>query len=392
MQFAFIRPKKYSAWGGDLKAILDLQEGLQEFGYSSFITDDHVKALQAETVIFIGTLFDQSSGLNFMRLMQRDYGCIAFHEDELLYSGASFGFLYYIAQILEKNNGAATDFSLEDLLERPHLIFYYQSKPPDTILKNYDFLKKAKWIIAHSHMEQKTLFRDAPGCNAKIVYLGAGHAGNLQTETTEEFLRFTGLSKKSYILQVGRLSSRKNQIATVIATKDLDIPLVFIAMNNCNPLYERLFVAAVLKWRKAPTILISQHLSASDSIGPLRVIPTLDGNILPKEMLLSAFAHAGLHIHPAFYELPGYTYLESARFGIPTIASTWTSLKDYFTDFSTGKYTLDDRIEYAIPYDITSLTQLTEKKFGQIYPKYPFHPLFSRTPKDIAKDFLTNIH
>lgn len=390
MRFAFVRPKGYCEWGGDLKAILDIQEGLSEFGHDSFVTHDLLEALNADLIFFIGTIVDHTSDLNFMRLVGREYGCVAFHEDHLLFSGASFGFLYYISRILDRTLEGEIPFLLQDLYERPHLIFYYDRMRPRNVLQNYEFLKQAKHIIANSHTEQRTLFRDAPGCNAKVVYWAAGHVGGLNTEPSDEFLDFTGLKRGEYILQVGRMTLRKNQLASLLATKDLDIPLVFIAMNNCEPSYEKVFFEAAVKWRKAPTFVISQHLSASDSKGFLKVIPT-GGQLLSKGMVLSAFANAGLHLHPAFYELPGYTYLESARFGIPTIASEWSSLKDYFTDFSTGQYSLDDRIEYALPYDIPSLKILVEKKFGQKYSKAPLHPIYLRTSKDVGRDFLASI-
>lgn len=390
MQFAFVRPDGYSEWGGDLKAILDIQQGLEELGHHAWITHNRIQALNADSIYFVGTLVDQSPNMSFMKLMGRDYGCIAFHEDHLLFSGASFGFVYYVSGILDGNIEKGVPFLLEDLMERPHLIFYYDQLRPTNVLQNCEFLKNAKWIIANSHTEQKTLFRDAPGCNAKVVYWAAGHTGDMKSEPSDEFLHFAGVKKGEYILQVGRMTLRKNQLASVLATKDLDIPLVFIAMNNCVPSYEEVLFAAAAKWRKAPTIVISQHLSASDSRGPLKIIST-GGQILSKELILSAFANAGLHLHPAFYELPGYTYLESARFGVPTIASKWSSLKDYFTDFSTGAYCLDDRIEYALPYDILGLKKLVEKKFGQRYPEIPNHPLYLRRPKDVARDFLASI-
>jgi hypothetical protein len=385
MRFAFVRSPQYSEWGGDLKAIQDLQEGLHLLGHASQIVHEPGSALSADYIFFIGTLLDQSSNFHFMQLAHRNYGCIAFHEDHLLYSGASFGFPYYISNILQQTLEENVSFSLKDLYERPHLIFYYDRMRPVNVLQNYEFLKKATSLIVSSPTEQKTLLRDVPGSSPHIVLWGAGHARELVQKPTEDFLSFTGLANGSYILQVGRMSSRKNQLATLLATKDLDIPLIFIAMNRCTPAYEQLFFAAAAQWRKAPTFLISQHLPASQ--GPVTVIPTPDGKILSSSLLLSAFAHAGLHMHPAFYELPGYTYFESARFGVPTIASEWTSLKDYFTDAS-GRYTLDDRIEYALPYDLPALTALAKKKFGQKYPQFPLHPIYERTAKDIAHDFL----
>ena len=68
---------------------------------------------------------------------------------------------------------------------------------------------------------------------------------------------------------------------------------------------------------------------------------------ISQELLVSAYQNAGLYLHPAFYELPGYVYLEAAKLGTPTIATEWSTLSDYFTN-EEGDYELDDRILYAL--------------------------------------------
>lgn len=382
MKIAFVRPETYSEWGGDLKAILDLQEGLHLLGHESFIVHNPIAALAADEIFFLSSLVNRSSDFYSMQLLRRRYGCIPFHEDSLLYSGASFGFVYYLSRCLSQKTEEGVSFSLERLYEQPHLIFYYDKMRPIHALQNEEFLRHADLVVVSSKMEQRTLLRDVPSCRSHVVFWGAGHARQVTAPPTDAFLRFANLTSGSYILQVGRLSARKNQLATLLATKDLDIPLVFIAMDRCNTFYEHMFLVAALQWRKAPVIIVSQHLSAELSQGALRILPTPEGKILSTSMLLSAFAHAGLHMHPAFYELPGYTYFESARFGIPTIASEWTSLKEYFPDAA------DDRIAYALPYDLARLKTLAEKKFGQKYPEFPLHPIYHRSTEEIARDFL----
>src|ERR1700687_2414991 len=103
---------------------------------------------------------------------------------------------------------------------------------------------------------------------------------------------------------------------------------------------------AIQRWRKGPTLLLSQTLPEGQ-LGSLRILPMPGREKLSTSMLQSAFAHAGLHLHPAFYELPGATYFESAILGVPTIASTWTTIDEYFLDPQ-----LDERIEYSLPYDL----------------------------------------
>ena len=179
-------------------------------------------------------------------------------------------------------------------------------------------------------------------------------------------------------------------MSTILATMDFGAPLVFIATKTRNKLYESLCLEAALRFRKGPTLIISQDLPYMKR-GPVEVIPMPNGDKISDETVSSAFAHAALHCHPAFTETPGYTYLESARLGIPTIASEWATIKDYFIDQKTGESTLDDRIEYALPYDLLHLKALVEKKFGKTYPPCFDHPVFQRTKRDMAEEILAHM-
>ncbi len=265
-------------------------------------------------------------------------------------------------------------------------MFYFDQMKTINALTNYELLRNAQVVIASSPTEERTILRDVPGAKTQILYWSPGFVESLHEEPDDSFLRLTGLKKGSYILQVGRLSLRKNQLATLLATRDLDIPMVFIAMGKSTPVYEEVFYAVAKEKRKAPIFVISEEKRASFS--HVRILS--NSGLLSHQRLLSAFANAGLHLHPSFYELPGYTYLESARLGIPTVASTWGALKDYFLDTS-GTYTLDDRVEYTLPYDLAAIERLVKKKFGQKYPETPLHPIFQRTVEDMTRDFLNSI-
>ena len=98
----------------------------------------------------------------------------------------------------------------------------------------------------------------------------------------------------------------------------------------------------------------------------------------------------GRHLHPAFCELPGLTYLEAAKLGVPTVASEWTTIRDYFTDPETQQSTLDDRIVYASPHHVQRLKELVLQQFGKKFKKMD-HPAFRRTKADIAIELLAAI-
>ena len=116
----------------------------------------------------------------------------------------------------------------------------------------------------------------------------------------------------------------------------------------------------------------------------LHIVQMPEGKKLSRSMILSAFAHAAVHLHPAFSELPGYTYLESARLGTPTIASAWATLPDYLE----GNPTLGGVIDYAIPHDLAVMTSLVERKLSQKRRSPPDHPIFHRRAVDVAGDIL----
>ncbi|MBI3508809.1 MAG: hypothetical protein HY069_04180, partial [Chlamydiia bacterium] len=213
----------------------------------------------------------------------------------------------------------------------------------------HEVLKDAAICIANTRTEAQTIYRDCPKANVKVVHWAPGFGEEfLQQPVTDEFLRFTGLQSGEYILQVGRMQMRKNQLGSILATKDLDIPLVFITTST-GPKYIETCLAAIKKWRKGPTFIIGQDLP-EEQLGPHRLIPMPNRQKLSTSMLHSAFGHAGLHLHPAFYELPGATYFESLICGVPTIASTWTTVS-----------------------------------------KTPLHPALTRTNIDVAREILEGV-
>ncbi len=384
MKIIFInRVNAQSKWGGDLKTISALSSGLQTLGHEAPIIS-HVSELSPCDFIFINNSLPDLRALKVViDLMGIPYGIIPYHEDYARHFSASFGFYSYIQSGLDKES----DFPLETLIQTPQLIHNYPVTAPYTPYINAPVFEGAKITITGSNEEAKTIHRDFPGCPTKTIHWSPGFAEDFLCQSaTDEFLSFTGLKSGEYILQVGRMQLRKNQLASIIATKDGDIPLVFISTTSQSPNYLATCLEAIKKYRKGPTLIISENVSPA-TWGRLRIIPMPDGKKLSASMLHSAFAHAGLHLHPAFCELPGLTYFESALLGIPTIASTWTTIAEYFESPS-----FDDRIEYCEPYDLAKITQLIEKKMGQKYTPGPTHPALQRTSVDVAKDFLSCLY
>lgn len=387
MKFAFvIRQTVDNIWAGDVYSISQLIEGLQKIGHEARLLTTLNDYRPDEYLILTNTSTNLRPNYWFTKLYRLKYGIIPFYEDCILYYGPSIGFYLYICKTLlgEEEDGYA--FTLERLIENPDLIYYHASLPQRRSFSSYDILKDAEFIMVNSLSEGKIVKRDVPCTDPQIIPLIVG----LQDlNPSDEFLSFTGLKKGEYILDVGRLCTRKNQLASIVATKDFEAPFVFICTRMFhNNEYDRFFFEAVRRWRKGSVWIISQTMKPYNS-EKLKIIPMPGGEKLSESMLASAYANAALHLHPAFYELPGLTYFESAKLGIPTIASSWSSCADYFTDQNLGEYTLDERIAYCKPYDVRTMNELVLKKFGKTYPKEPLHPVFTRTVEEAATDFVT---
>jgi glycosyltransferase involved in cell wall biosynthesis len=366
-------------WAGDLKALQVIQEGMQQCGASADLVFDFSDIGMYDFLFLSNTCFDLRPNYHALKLHNKPFGLIAFHEDVEKYKPVQVGFFRYVQGCLKG------EYQVESLWENPEIFFPLKTKLTFDPLMNGQVLKESEICIGSSPTEVRTLQRDCPGCKAKSVLFTSGFAEG-EVLPNKSFLEFSQQTSKGYILQVGRFDERKNQLATILATKDSAIPLVFIATLTTHLDYEEACLRAIAKYRKAPTLIVSQMIPSMQS-GNLRILQMPGGKILSSEMLLSAFFHAALHLHPAFYELPGYTYLESARLGVPTIASSWATVNEYFTD-DQGVYTLDSRIEYALPYDLPCLEKLLHKKIRERYSPYPYHPAFHRKSFDVAREIL----
>jgi glycosyltransferase involved in cell wall biosynthesis len=386
MKIAFVMRDGYQAkWGGDTLAIQGLVAGLKTLGHEAMLTIDPLE--KADLVFLTNTCLDLRPLHHLIKLHDRPYGLIPFHENKILFSGPALGFFRYVKGCVEGESDEGYAFSPERLFENPELIYYYAATPSKAPMMNYDIIRGSSICVATCPTEEKIIQRDNPSVRTCSLLLSPGFAEH-EFERNDDFLKFTSLKSKEYILQVGRIEPRKNQLATVLATKDLPMPLVFISTFSVAPEYEETVLKAIYKYRKAPTLFISEKIP-SMTAGSLQIMQMPGGKKLSHNMLMNAFAHAGLLLHPAFYELPGLTYLEAAKLGLPAIASSWTTIRDYFTS-PTGEYTLDDRIEYTLPYDLDTIKSLVQKKFGQIYSPSN-HPTLMRRSRDVALDFVSKI-
>lgn len=161
-------------------------------------------------------------------------------------------------------------------------------------------------LIATGESEREVLKMDYPDTKKIELYrLGCDVTPNPQGP--ELFIRETGL--KDFVLCVGRLETRKNQLMLMKALEYTDHTLVFVTGGfTYQPEYE---LACRTFRRKGKTIFLGR---------------------LSPEMLESAFAAAKVHALPSWYELPGIVSMEAARLGKNLVVTEYGTTRDYFGD------------------------------------------------------------
>jgi glycosyltransferase involved in cell wall biosynthesis len=383
MKIGFLVRTTLSKWGGDLAVINQLVEGLCSLGHHAVIATSPFMMADADFIFIAISFQDHRQALDEIALLGIPFGILGFHEDQQNFFCPANGFFQYVQCCLNEKE------SIDELYENPQRIYYFGEAPSRGFVYNFRRFQKAKLWIANSPTEAKIIERDFPGARIAIIPVAPGIVTRYDGRPDQSFLTFSGLSSGNYLVQMGRLEVRKNQLATILATRNLDIPLVFIATKGTLD-YEIACFEAAAKWRKAPTLFINQTLKEVQK-GAARTISMPNETKLPFEMVISAYAHAGLHIHLSFNELPGATYLEAARLGTPTIASNWCTIKDYFFDPVLGHASLDGRIVYSEPTDLKMTQRLAENLFGVFFPPLINHPAIQRTEVDAASELLAHL-
>lgn len=369
-------------WPGGRLLMQNVVEGLEELGHEGVISHEINQVADAD-YIFLGNVARDLHPLrDTLKMIGRNWGIVPFYHDNVTMVRPMYGLIEYVEEMLAEN----PDYPMDKLLETPEVLQLNDFSPHPRFLHNFEVLRDAKIALTTSPTEAETVKRECPRANAEHFFLSPGMATGPLPEYSDNFLKFSGLSRGDYLLYVGRIEPRKNPLATVLAARNIDTPLVLIASDNfgLHDDYYNLVLRACLKWRNAPTTIYSHNYEPFEE-GNLKVVQIPQENPIDRDMLISAFQNCGLYLHPAFNELPGYVYLEAAKLGAPTIASQWCSVSDYFVE--DGNYTLDDRIQYPLPYHIATIERMIHSHFGRKYAP-SCHPVLQRTHADMASDFL----
>ncbi len=175
--------------------------------------------------------------------------------------------------------------------------------PPAAPFDNSWAAKNAKALITTGEVEAQSL-RYQYG-NLKNIHKIKLGKDLFPTPNKDLFIKEYGV--EDFILCVGRIESRKNQLMLLKALEDSELPVVLAGGGFT---YQEDYYEAVAKFKRRGKTLILGRLS--------------------DEMMASAYAAARVHALVSWYELPGIVSLEAAGYGCNIVVTRYGTTEDYF--------------------------------------------------------------
>lgn len=196
-----------------------------------------------------------------------------------------------------------------------------KSYPYDPILQEYQntLFEIADMLICFSRKEIKDISSLLNVQNKFVVVPNAADSSLFGNTSPEWCLKNIGI--KDFILSVGHIEARKNQLMLLYALKDIDIPVVLVGgVSQSSWKYYELCKA----YANSITLFIPQ---------------------LKREQLASCYAAAKVHALPSWVEGVSISSLEAAMSGCNIVITNRGSEREYF-----GKQAF-----YCDPADIHSI-------------------------------------
>lgn len=228
-----------------------------------------------------------------------------------------------------------------------------------------NLLKYSNLIISTSYGESILIQKKFSLSKSKFDIIPIGIDSKSSEGHKDKFVAKYKL--KNFVLCVGRIEPKKNQLALIDALDNTKIPLVFIGSESP---YHRSYVKIFLKKiRGNPQV---------------RYLGMLD-----RTMLLSTYAAAKVHVLPSWFEAPGITSMEAAVNGCNIVTTEKGYAKEYFGDF----------VWYCNPQDVNSIRKAVLKAYGSsintelkelILQKYAWEKIAPQIIEAYSKALATN--
>ena len=199
-------------------------------------------------------------------------------------------------------------YQLEQFVQSDNRIRNTHQEPNFRGYERYQqqILSMVDYLLPQSYAEMRNL-EETLGFKAPYtVVRNAAEPAVFENATPDWFMREYNL--RDFVLIVGLVETRKNQLMVLQALRDMDIPVVIVGRN-----YDRNYLRLCREHAPRRTLFI-EHM--------------------PHELLASAYKAARVHVLPSWMECSAFSNVEAALSGCAMVVSDRTSEPEYYQDYA----------------------------------------------------------
>ncbi len=306
------RANSFTHRGGDTTVLEHLTQGLRAAGIEVCVDLEGVQDPSDFDVVHLFNFATPQLTVEFARRAMRagaPYVVTTLYEDIAGFHNQSHFVANRLMDYVRAGQAKATwSMSAADISSVPTSGRF----PADEIAMN------AAALFPNGAGEAASLRRDFPGLK-RCIEIPVGHEIGA-IAGPELFEQKYGV--RDFVLCVGRLETRKNQLMLLKALEDSDLTVVLAAGGFS---YQLEYEAAVRSFKRRGKTIVLDRIDA--------------------ELLSSAYAACRVHALPSWYELPGLVSLEAAAHGKNIVVTRTGTTADY----------VGNKAFYCIPWDCDSI-------------------------------------
>ncbi|NMB69654.1 glycosyltransferase family 4 protein [candidate division WWE3 bacterium] len=243
-------------------------------------------------------------------------------------------------------------------------ILNYKRLPVTVFEVFYGLKKMYKWVLENSNMVLVQTVREAADLKEtyNVQFKWAKVCNGVGQVFLDKYTSDTTLGIRNYILCVGRIEPRKNQLSIIEAVKKLraetkeDIKLVFVGAKSKHKHYEYFY-------------LFNKELDENHWIKHI--------NFMNYESMPSLYSDSKVCVSASWFETTGLTSLEALMCGANAVASG-DRAKEYLGEYAS----------YCDPGDVESIKAAIKKEYYAPRPELSETFKNSYTWKNTAKETL----
>lgn len=299
--------------GGPSIRVVKTQKALEQLGVSVDITSKDLPDPTGYDVVHVFNVWSPNIALAKLQHLKRFKIPVVFSPIYLNLSETAWAFMAIPALFSQAQSPEELQYFLSEVEKGTLRVGDMSRFGNNEIFPGYlnqvrEMLQLSDYLITLSNYEQNCLKAVSPQLPPCSLVRNAAESAQLSGISGDLFTSEYGV--RDYVLCVGRIERRKNQLMLLQALEGTNLPIVLIG-NSVEPDYLEL-----IKRKAGSNVTLVGYLPHDSTL------------------LESAFAGAKVFVLPSWSEGAPLSALEAAATGIPLVLSDRSSEKEYFGDLA----------------------------------------------------------